>query len=120
VTDQIVKGKETTNAKPKLYEYIVNQMPELIVKLKLDIWDSDNEKERSIKSEGEIHKNIIDLIVNNGVFPIPKDASLINNLNNYVFKYYSKVFELTIPKMKAVIDNYSRYILRIIGWMKER
>ncbi|ARF09435.1 ankyrin repeat protein [Indivirus ILV1] len=99
----------TPNA--KLYNYILNEVPELLVKLKLDIYKDDIEKTGSLKSEDDIFNNIINILTDNGIFTIPKDSSLITNLKTYVFPYYKDLFNLTIPKMKSVIDNYNRYIM---------
>lgn len=96
----------------KLYKYILNEAPELLVKLKLDIYKDDIEKTGSLKSEDDIFNNIINILTTeNDVFTIPKDSSLVTNLKSYVFPYYKDLFSLTIPRMKSIIDNYSRYMI---------
>ena len=95
----------------RLYNYVVKEMPKLLVKQKLKIYVDDLDEERIIKSDDELFQNITNIIITNKVFPIQRDSTLINNLNDYIFKYYKNVFDLVIPRMKVVIDNYNRYIL---------
>ena len=94
-------------------------MPTPLVKSILGIYSSDEENPISIDN---LFSNIINIILSNGIFPINQDASLINNLNTYVFPYYQDLLNNIIPFMKTVIDNYNRFILnegRYITIMKE-
>ena len=67
----------------------------------------------SITSSNTFFENIIQNIMkmSNDQITIRRDSSLIKYLEDYVFKYYERVFDLVIPKMKVVIDNYNRFIL---------
>ncbi|QKF94003.1 ankyrin repeat domain-containing protein [Fadolivirus algeromassiliense] len=100
-----------SQTKPKLQSYIYDEMPNLLLKLKTKIYVDDLDAERSIKTVDDMFENIINILTSNTIITITKDSSFITNLNNYVFKYYKDIFELIIPKMKLVIDNYSRYIM---------
>jgi len=95
----------------KLHHYILKDMPKSLVKLKTKIYESDFDEDRSIKSVDHFFNNIINIITDTKVLTIPKNSSLITNLENEVFKYYKDIFDLIIPRMKALIDNYSRFIL---------
>lgn len=95
----------------KLHNYVLVQMPKLLVKLKLDIYEDELDANKSIKSYDVFFNNIIGILTNNDVIAIGKDSTLITNLDNYVFKYYKDVFDQVIPKMKVVVDNYCRFIL---------
>lgn len=101
----------TSQLKPKLQAYIFDEMPNLLVKLKTKIYVDDLDEEKSIKTVDDLFDNINNILMTNQTIYFPKDSSLITSLNNYVFKYYKDVFELLIPKMKFIIDNYSRYII---------
>lgn len=100
-----------TTSKPKLYEYILKEMPKFLVKLSTKIYSDDLDEEKSIKSIDELFQNIMIIILTNEVIPIGPNSSLQTNLENYVFKYYKEIFIQIIPKMKIIIDNYSRFIL---------
>ena len=102
----------------KLYNYIINEMPEPLVKLKTKIYDDDFDEDKSITSSSVFFQNIINILINNGIVPIPTDSSLIKNLENYIFKYYDTVFDMVIPKMKVVADNYSRFIMNENRYLK--
>ena len=104
-------GSAGSKPDAKLHNYITKEMPKLLVKLKTKVYIDELDEERSVKSDDELFQRIIDILTEQRVFPIQKDSSLVTNLNNYVFKYYKTVFDLVIPKMKVVIDNYNRYIL---------
>lgn len=100
-----------TVSSPNLYNYILHDMPKQLVKLKLKIYQNELDEQRSPKSIDELFQNIINILITNTVIPIQGDSTLITTLNNYIFRYYKDVFDLIIPKMKIVIDNYNRYIL---------
>jgi hypothetical protein len=102
----------------KLYNYIIEEMPEPLVKLKTKIYEEDFDKHKSITSSNTFFENITNLIINNGVITISKDSSLIKNLENYIFKYYDNVFDMIIPKMKVVVDNYNRFIMNENRYLK--
>lgn len=95
----------------KLHNFILKEMPKSLVKLKLKIYENDFDKDRNIKSIDYYFGNIVNIITDNKVFTIPKNSSFVTNLENYIFKYYKDIFDLIIPRMKTLIDNYSRFIL---------
>ena len=100
-----------TTSKPKLYEYILKEMPKYLVKLSTKIYSDDLDEEKSITSIDKLFENIMNIILTNEVITIGPNSSLQTNLENYVFKYYKEIFTQIIPKMKIIIDNYSRFIL---------
>lgn len=96
--------------KAELKKHILKDMPTQLVKIKTKIYENETEEQTGLKTDESLFLEIIDIITKN-YSDIPKDSSLITNLTNYVFKYYKTLFDLVIPKMKVVIDNYSRFIV---------
>lgn len=100
-----------STGKSLLYSYIVNDVPKILIKFKLKIYEDDFDEARNLTSVDDIFNQIDNMLISNQTFPIPKNSSLITSLNNYVYKYYKEVFNLVIPKMKQILDNYNRFIL---------
>ena len=98
------------NIKPELRRHILREMPKQLVKIKTTIYENETEAETGLKTDESLFQEIINIITKN-YSDIPKDSPLITNLTNYVFKYYKTLFDLVIPKMKVVIDNYNRFIV---------
>ncbi len=105
-------------ANPKLHNYILNEMPEILVKLKTNIYKDDFDPHKNIKTVDELFQNIKNILITNDVFPIADDSTLINNLDSYIFKYYKELFDLIIPRIKNVIDNYCRFIINESRYMQ--
>src|SRR4029078_10367929 len=85
--------------------------PKTVVKVILKIYESDIDEDKDIKSIEALFENISDIIMTNTIIPVQRDSSLINNLNSIIFRYYKDLFMNVIPRMKIIIDNYSRFIL---------
>lgn len=93
----------------KLHNYILKEMPKLLVKLKLNIYADDLDEDKDIKSVDDMFQNISNILIKSGGGLI--QDNFIVTLNNFIFKYYKEVFDQVIPKMKILIDNYNKYIL---------
>jgi len=116
---------EGTNKKPELKKYIIDDMPKMIIKKLLDIYDDTDDYEdndRNLDSIDELFNNIATIIMRNPVVPVKIDSTLIVNINNYVIPYYKEIIIQVIPAMKKIMDNYNRFIMndsRHIDIMKE-
>lgn len=95
--------------KQNLRKHIIERMPKELVKIKTKLYENETEEQAGLKTDDTLFQTIINIIIK--TYSVPKDSSLITNLENYVFKYYKTLFDLVIPKMKTVIDNYNRFIV---------
>lgn len=112
---------DNVGGKPELHTYIIEQMPLLLVKLKTNIYANEFDKDKNNKTIDQLFTKIIDILNKNGHMDL-KNSSLVLNLETYIFKYYKDIFNLIIPQMKVVIDNYCRFITnetRLINIMIE-
>lgn len=108
----IVEPNDASGNPTKEFQtYIVDTIPLKIVKHILKIYDGDFDDDKEIKSIKELMSKIIDMFKATTVVPITDDTSFVNNLNTYIFPYYEDLFQQIVPAMKAVIENYNRYIL---------
>lgn len=96
---------------PKLIDYIIKEMPTMLVKNILQIYESDIDEHKQITSVTSLFDHIKHIITSNTIIPIANDSKLIQNLEKYVFPYYEELFTQSIPLLKTTIDNYGRYIL---------
>jgi hypothetical protein len=102
---------EIISTDPKLIDYIIKDMPEMLVKYILQIFDNDIDEHKNIQSLTSLFDHIKHILTSNTIIPITNDSTLIQNLDKYIFPYYEELFTQSIPLLKVAIDNYGRYIL---------
>jgi hypothetical protein len=95
--------------------YILETMPRICTKLKLDIYENEDDEDRIHTSLDEIFIKIVDMLKQSYVVSIDDTSSIIRNTKDYLLPYYKDLINITIPLMKSVIDNYNRYILNESG-----
>jgi hypothetical protein len=103
--DQVINS----NNVPELHNYILNELPKILVKQKLNIYADEYDEQQNLDKD-DIFEKITNIISTNTI-GINVDSQLIDNLRKYVYEYYNSMFVLIIPKMKTLLDNYCRYIL---------
>jgi hypothetical protein len=77
----------------------------------LEIYEDEFDPHAKVESLDVLLDPILQTLMSNQVVPVGEDSTLIANLKDYVFPYYKDLFDLVIPQMKVVLDNYSRYII---------
>jgi ankyrin repeat protein len=93
----------------RLMKYIIDIIPKKLVKFKLQIFENDEDPDRSITYE-LIFANIINILLMNRVVPLTKKEVLIEQLNTEVKEYFNMILDKYIIQVKNLIDNYMRYI----------
>lgn len=113
IVDRIIQydHDDADNKNSVLKKYIVDEMPTPVVKYILGIYKDDFDVHKEIQTIEQLFTPILHILQANPVFPIEDDSSIIKNLKKYVFPYYEDIFKQVIPAMKAVLDNYSTYIM---------
>ncbi len=99
-----------------IHDYILLQMPKLLVKKKLDIYENDYEE--TVLDVDKLFEKLLNIITSSNEFPFPKDSTLDINLKGVIFEYYKELFNLVIPKMKIFIDDYNKFILNESRFVK--
>jgi hypothetical protein len=107
---------ENSKLMKDLQQYILDKMPKLLVKKTLNIYEDDFEKDNINISN--LFSKITTIITLNSEFPMPKESTLVVNLEGPIFDYFKNIFGLVIPLMQTVIDNYNRLILNDCRFIK--
>jgi ankyrin repeat protein len=93
----------------QLKAYILKEMPLVLVKNTLKIYDStDDNKNDNIDV---VFNRIIDLIKGNLTININIDSPYIIALVEKIFPYYKYIITKYVIGMKLVIDNYNNYLI---------
>ena len=111
VVTQTYQVNQVNEDKSNLKEYIIDKMPTIIVKMLLGIYSGDYDEDKQTTSMDEIFEQISDILISVDVIPIAKDSSLIQNLTEYVYPYYSDILTNIVPALKSMIDKYCGYIM---------
>lgn len=106
ISDRVKKILENDD----LERYIIGTIPEKVVKYTLELYEDDYDNDRNIESFDVFFQSITNILTTNEGFAIATDSGLINNLEKYIYPYFKELFQLIIPKMWNVLNNYSRYI----------
>ena len=99
------------NPDPKLKNYIVDEMPKLMVKHVLKLYEDDNDPAINIDSLDSLFGHVEHLILLNNTLPLSTDSDIIKQIRDKIFKYYIDLSNLVIHQMKNLIDNYNRFII---------
>lgn len=121
MVNQIINNiiRETRNSEIKipgnnlninLYDYITKIIPGQIIKILLNIYQDESDEIKLLNLD-KIFEIIGLYLINNINYNISADSPAMDFLNNNIFEYYKKIFNLVIPKTKIILDNYNRYIL---------
>lgn len=96
---------------PDLLRFMLGQMSEDIIKFTFKVYETDMDEAGMIASLDDIFKPIIDILMTNSKVLIPEDSELIRIVRDELFPFWKNMFELVVPQMKAVLDNYNRLII---------
>lgn len=89
-----------------LKEYLFDIIPEKIVKISLEIFEYEDDDDKT-KNIIELLSYIDKLLYSNSQSLINKDDSkLIKILNQNVYPYFKNYFEINIKKLKKITDGY--------------
>ncbi len=87
-----------------LKEYLFDIIPEKIVKISLEIYGEDDDKNKSII---DLLNYIEKFLISNALIQINRDDSkLIRLLNQNVYPYFKNYLEINIRKFKKITDGY--------------
>ena len=100
-----------SNGESELMKYIIDVIPNKVVKFVLKIYEGDGDPDKKIKTLDEILIPIKTILINNTLLPINQTTSIIKNLDDYVFPYFKDYFELFITEAKHITDSYYQSIL---------
>ncbi len=107
---------QNSDLNKNIHDYVLLQMPKLLVKKKLDIYENDYEE--TVLDVDKLFDKLLNIITSSNEFPFPKDSTLDINLKGVIFEYYKELFNLVIPKMKIFIDDYNKFILNESRFVK--
>ena len=113
IMDQIKKMNFTTKTgatQYKLSNYIVGELPKLLVRYKLQVFENDYDSVKQITSSNELFERII-TIIRESSLPITADEQIISNIRENIFPYFDDVSDLYIKGLKVTTDNYFRNIM---------
>ncbi len=96
---------------PKLEKYIINILPQKLVKHVLKIYSGDEDEDRTITNVDDLLEPINIILKKNTVLSIPDDSSVLKNLTDNIYPYFRDLFVHVITSMKILLDNYNNYIL---------
>ncbi len=94
----------------ELKKIILEKLPLLITKIILKKFEPEDSDQKYENVEN-ILKDIYVKISFNKDISIENKSTLITNLKDKIFPYYQKLFEVIIPDMKKIIDNYNNFIM---------
>jgi hypothetical protein len=97
-----------------LIQYIFGEMPVLITKSVLGIYNDENDLEVNKLDDNKMkfYEEILAYINNNTAFPpITNNQQFIKVMKDEVFKYYNNMNDYLIKQMKEYCDNYYKFIL---------
>lgn len=109
VSEEIIKKVNNVLDGKELLELIINEMPLRVVKILLQVFEDEFDNDANVKNIDEFFDRIIRII--NQKDEIGPNSTIVNALQDHLFPYYKFILTQTIPKMRAMIDNYNRYIL---------
>ena len=96
----------------EIIKYIMDILPEKIVKKVLNIYENENDLDKNIDIE-TYFKNINILLMNNDTVILSDSSQIINILNDIIYLYFIKYMSIYIKYMKQIIDNYFRNLLTL-------
>jgi ankyrin repeat protein len=106
--DQIISSGNTTES--PLLRYIFGEMPTKLVKVTLQIFESEIDPDKKLTND-VIFNRVIELLQANKAIQIDNNTSLVKNIKTVLNPYFREYFELFIKELKSVVDNYMRYII---------
>lgn len=100
------------NNKPEseLLKYIFNLLPLRLIKITLNIYDTENDPDK-IYNIDSLYEEIINILLSNKVIQITNDSSLIENIKNYLIPYFKDYNTLFINESYNLVNGYFGYIL---------
>ncbi len=112
--DKVKRSKrilEITNNIMKTSEkYIIDELPIILVKHYLQVYEDDDDKHREIKSFNSLMEPIYVILKRNTDVPFDDDSSVIKNIKDNLVPYYQDVIKYIIENMQYITDNYNRLI----------
>jgi ankyrin repeat protein len=111
ITEQELVKKTQDTLGTKVEQYIMGDkmLAQKIVKNILKVYEDEADEDRTATCCVEYFEPI--LIALNRNNPKLEKATLIDNLNNYIFPYFNDVFLRVIPAIKTMLNNYNNMIL---------
>jgi ankyrin repeat protein len=101
--NEIIKDTELDN-------YIVSEIPKKLIKIILEIYDSDYDEDIKIKPD-DLYKKITDKLINNTVFPLDSKSSVIVGIKDKIIPFYKAYINLFITKMEIFTEGFFSSIL---------
>jgi hypothetical protein len=112
-----------------LYDYIMNDIPKLLIKIKLKIFINEYESERFtsgsvIISIDSLFAQITSIIRTGGVLTLSDDSQLVQSLDK-IYGFQKDIFNIMIPVLYTTILGFQRYLqnnhrhMKILKYMIE-
>jgi hypothetical protein len=95
---------------PTLIRFLLTECPEVLVKINMNIYESEYDEDKEIDSTIKALQPILDIVLQITTIQITKESEMYKNLDTVVLPFYADVITKTIQKMKTTIDNYNRYL----------
>lgn len=90
--------------------YIIDELPLILVKHYMQVYENDEDKDRDIKSFASLMEPIYRNLKLNTMVKIDDDSTIIKNIQDKLVPYYQDIVRTTIDNMQYVIENYNRLI----------
>lgn len=100
---------------PKLLNYIRNEMTPVIVRRLMKIYKNEYEEDNmsSMPTIQTMMERVIEIVVDNPHLGLSSDSDsvLVKGLKEDLIPFYRDIYEKFIPLIKAMMDNYHRFII---------
>lgn len=97
--------------KNRLETYILDDLPKQLIKFYLKIYEGDRDAARNTDDIDDLINPITSFVTTNSAVAIGKSSYVVKSLEDSVYPYFRKVFELFIPALKQIIDNFNNYLM---------
>jgi hypothetical protein len=111
ITNTMNKFVNGNGGEARLEKYIMDELPKQLVKFYIKIYESSRDAAKEVIDIDTLFAPITSFLTTNSAVAISKDNSLIKSIEEGVYTYFKKVFELYIPALKKIVDNFNNYLM---------
>jgi hypothetical protein len=101
---------EDTTTGETLESYTTVYLPQKLTKKILEFYTHEEDPDRRLEIDS-LFNGVVLILVQNKTFQIAEDSDLIKNIKTYLFPFYKDIYTQMLQAMKALIDNYNRYLM---------
>ena len=110
--ENVVKIATTEINNMSIKKYIFEILPKKIIKNTLNLYENDEDDDKSITLVGLL-EYINKLLEPNIIISITKDDKIVRTLNEYVYPYFKDYIDINVKMMKKLTDTYLSMIISL-------